>query len=287
MHWFAHCSNDGPTAQLVGTSVRCPIIASLPPKEAALFICIHLITLELIRVYRNVTFTATPEMNFLFLFLVTFALLASTIAFSVRPPVATDKMSVHSLLEACDNDVHLHARNDPAAAPSLVAVPICLSLPTKACLHLDTSNTTMFHKTSNDDVVTAVLSGALTTALSGAVTTALSGFMYATILFGADVHPAHAVPTAMTQSLQNIESNQVEMMKELKQLSASQKELSASLQELSASQQELSASMKQLSEKVDRNQQELSLKIGQVDYKFIWIPIIVSLANIVLPPRER
>jgi hypothetical protein len=192
--------------------------------------------------------------------------------------------------------VHVHAGNDPAAAPSLpvAAVPICMGLPTQASL--DTSNTTMTQKTSNFDAVTAALSGAMATALSGAASAAMSGLLCATFLFGADVAPVHAVSTA--QSLQNIDASLVEVTKELKQLSASQVELSAKVdrnqQELKASQlalsakvdrnqQELkqfSASQLALSAKVDRNQQELSLKIGQVDYKYIWIPIIVSLANI-------
>jgi hypothetical protein len=238
-------------------------------------------------------------MNFLRLVLLTVALLASTFAFSVHPPVATGKVSAHSLLGSCDTDVHVHAANDPAASPSLVAVPIGLSLPTQATgsLHLDTSNTTMIHKTSNVDAMTA--------ALSGVATAALSGMMCAAILFGADVPPVHAVSTA--QSLQNIEANQVEMTKALKELSANMKRLSEKVDGNQRGQLELSAKVDrnqqklldlsakvdcnqqellELSAKADRNQQELSLKIGQVDYKYIWIPIIVSVANIVLP-RER
>jgi hypothetical protein len=148
----------------------------------------------------------------------------------------------------------------------------------------------------------------------GAASAAMSGLLCATFLFGADVAPVHAVSTA--QSLQNIDASLVEVTKEMKQLSAGQEELRASQVELRASQVELSASQVELSAKVvalsakvdrnqqelslkigqvdrnqqelslkigqvDRNQQELSLKIGQVDYKYIWI---VSLANIVLPP---
>jgi Skp family chaperone for outer membrane proteins len=239
-------------------------------------------------------------MNFFRLVLLTVALLASTIAFSVRPPAPTDKVSANSLLGAHEYDVHVHAGNDPAAAPSLpvAAVPICMGLPTQASL--DTSNTTMTQKTSNFDAVTAALSGAMATALSGAASAAMSGLLCATFLFGADVAPVHAVSTA--QSLQNIEASLVEVTKELKQLSAkvdrNQQELSAKLdrnqQELSASQLALSAKLDRNQQEldrnqqelilkigqVDRNQQELILKIGQVDYKYIWIPIIVSIANI-------
>jgi hypothetical protein len=253
-----------------------------------------------------------------FVFTVTVTLLlASAFAFTVRPnlSIAKDKVSTGSLSGAHSKTVLVHVGEHEPSNPGLPFAFGSYNKTTPISVHPNISNlkdnTTLDSPSGARDAVMHIHSENIgvptsfvvasqqsnrglpfTIALHNKTTlnavvirkisnAALYGVMWASIFFGPSFPPAHALTTAQSfekifAGLEALDTNQKEMNKETNK---NLKELKRDLVDLSLNQADLSS-------KVDRNQQDMSLKVAQldlkiglVDYKYFWIPIAVAAVN--------
>jgi hypothetical protein len=232
-----------------------------------------------------------------FVFTITL-LLASAFAFTVHPnlSIAKDKVSTGSLSGAHSKTVRGHAGEHEPSNPGLPfafgsynkTTPIFVrpnifnlkdntsldspsgardavmsihleknGVPTSFVMASQQSNRglpftiALHNKTALNAVVIRKISNAV-------VTAALSGVMWASIFFSPPFPPANALTTA--QSFEKIFAG-------LEALDTNQKETNKNLKELKRDLVDLSLNQADLSSKVDRNQQDMSLKVAQLDLK--------------------